>query len=134
MSTNQTEQGVAIRGVGAYGVCLALVMLDSVPLNSPFGGWVYWNRVPRVNIENVSVQNGGISSLYGSGALGGVVNVSSETRWGTGLDVEASAGNEGTAVTSFTGGKLLGDWAIVGAGQALHTNGYVLVPENQRGS
>lgn len=134
LTTNPTAQGVSLRGVGANGASRALVLLDGIPLNSPFGGWVYWNRVPRVNIENVSVQNGGTSSLYGSGALGGVVNVTSETRWGTGLEVEASAGNEGTAVTSFTAGKLLGNWAIVAAGQALHTNGYVLVPENQRGS
>lgn len=134
LTTNPTAQGVSLRGVGANGASRALVLLDGVPLNSPFGGWVYWNRVPRVNIENISVQNGGISNLYGSGALGGVVNINSETRWGTGLDVEASAGNEGTVVTSFSAGKLLGDWAIVGAGQALHTDGYVLVPENQRGS
>src|SRR6185503_8057215 len=90
--------------------------------------------VPTTNIENVSVQNGGNSSLYGSGALGGVVNVTSETRWGNGFDVEASAGNAGTAITSFIAGKISGDWGIVAAGQALHTNGYVLVPENQRGA
>jgi len=134
LTTNPTAQGVSLRGVGANGASRALVLLDGVPLNSPFGGWIYWNRVPPVNIENVSVQNGGTSSLYGSGALGGVINITSETRWGDGLDIEASAGNKGTAVTSFTGGKLLGDWGIVASGQALHTNGYVLVPENQRGS
>jgi outer membrane receptor protein involved in Fe transport len=134
LTTNPTAQGVSLRGVGANGASRALVLLDGVPLNSPFGGWVYWNRVPRVNIQNVSVQNGGSSSLYGSGALGGVVNVTSETRWGSGLDAEVSAGNKGTAVTSFTAGKLLGDWAIVAAGEALHTNGYVLVRENQRGA
>jgi len=134
LTTNPTAQGVSLRGVGASGSSRALVLLDGVPLNSPFGGWVYWNRVPRVNIENVSVQNGATSSLYGSGALGGVVNITSDTRWGTGLDVEASAGNKGTAVTSFSAGKVFGDWGIVAAGEALHTNGYVLVPENQRGS
>jgi outer membrane receptor protein involved in Fe transport len=134
LTTNPTAQGVSLRGVGASGASRALVLLDGVPLNSPFGGWVYWNRVPRVNIENVSVQNGATSSLYGSGALGGVVNITSDTRRGTGLNVEASAGNKGTAVTSFSGGKIFGDWGIVAAGEALHTNGYVLVPENQRGT
>jgi len=134
LTTNPTAQGVSLRGVGASGASRALVLLDGVPLNSPFGGWVYWNRVPRVNIENVSVQNGASSSVYGSGALGGVVNITSETRRGSGLDVLASAGNKGTAVTSFSGGKILGDWGIVAAGEALHTNGYVLVPENQRGA
>jgi len=134
LTTNPTAQGVSLRGVGASGASRALVLLDGVPLNSPFGGWVYWNRVPRVNIENVSVQNGASSSIYGSGALGGVVNITSDTRRGTGLDVFASAGNKGTAVTSFRAGKILGDWGIVAAGEALHTNGYVLVPENQRGA
>src|SRR6185369_4625803 len=99
-----------------------------------FGGWVYWNRIPRTSIENVFVQNGGISNLYGSAALGGVVNISGKTKETTGLDFEASAGNEGTVVTSFTGGKSFGGWAIAGSGQALHTDGYVLVPEHQRGS
>ncbi len=110
LTTNPTAQGVSLRGVGASGASRALVLLDGVPLNSPFGGWVYWNRVPRVNIENVSVQNGASSSVYGSGALGGVVNITSDTRSGTGLDVLASAGNKGTAVTSFSAGKILGDW------------------------
>jgi len=134
LTTNPTAQGVSLRGVGANGASRALVLLDGVPLNSPFGGWVYWNRVPSVNIENVSIQNGGISSLYGSGALGGVINLNSETRGGAAFDIETSAGNAGTAVTSFTAGKPFGDWGIVASGQALHTGGYVLVPENQRGS
>ncbi|HEU4836075.1 MAG TPA: TonB-dependent receptor [Pyrinomonadaceae bacterium] len=133
LTTNPTAQGVSLRGVGASGASRAVVLLDGVPLNSPFGGWVYWNRIPRTSIENVFVQNGGISNLYGSGALGGIVNISGRTKDVTGFDFEASAGNEGTAVTSFTAGKSFGDWAIAGSGQALHTDGYVLVPENQRG-
>ena len=134
LTTNPTAQGVSLRGVGASGASRAVVLLDGVPLNSPFGGWVYWNRVPRVHIDNVSVQNGGISNLYGSAALGGVVNISSKKSSTSSLDFEASAGNKGTGATSFSGGKVLGDWAIFASGQALHTDGYVLVPENQRGS
>ena len=57
----------------------ALVMYDGVPLNSPFGGWVYWNRVPRVGIESVEIFNGATSDLYGSGALGGVINITTRT-------------------------------------------------------
>jgi outer membrane receptor protein involved in Fe transport len=134
LTTNPTAQGVSLRGVGASGASRAVVLFDGVPLNSPFGGWVYWNRIPRTSIENVSVQNGGNSNLYGSAALGGVVNISGRTKDISGLDFEASAGNEGTAVTSFTGGKSFGDWGLVASGQALHTDGYILVPENQRGA
>lgn len=134
LTTNPTSQGVSLRGVGASGASRAVVLFDGVPLNSPFGGWVYWNRIPRTSIENVFVQNGGNSNLYGSAALGGVVNISGRTKDISGLNFEASAGNEGTAVTSFTGGKTFGDWGLVASGQALRTDGYVLVPENQRGS
>jgi outer membrane receptor protein involved in Fe transport len=133
LSANPTSQGVSLRGIGANGASRALVLLDGVPLNSPFGGWVYWNRLPRVNIESMQVYNGATSDLYGSGALGGVINIRTRTLAAGSLDVEASAGNKATAATSFSGGKLFGSWGIAVAGQALRTGGYVLVPENQRG-
>jgi outer membrane receptor protein involved in Fe transport len=133
LTANPTSQGVSLRGVGANGASRALVLLDGVPLNSPFGGWVYWNRLPRVSVENVQVYNGGTSDSYGSGALGGVINIRSSTAPATFFDVEASAGNKATAATSFSGGKSFGKWGVLFSGQALRTGGYVLVPENQRG-
>ena len=133
LTANPTSQGVSLRGVGANGASRALVLVDGVPLNSPFGGWVYWNRLPRVSIENVQVYNGGTSDLYGSGALGGVINIRSSTTPATFFDVEASAGNKATAATSFSGGKTFGQWGVLLSGQALRTDGYVLVPEDQRG-
>ncbi|HEU4872503.1 MAG TPA: TonB-dependent receptor, partial [Pyrinomonadaceae bacterium] len=133
LTANPTSQGVSLRGVGANGASRALVLVDGVPLNSPFGGWVYWNRLPRVSIENVQVNNGGTSDSYGSGALGGVINIRSSTAPATFFDVEASAGNKATAATSFSGGKSFGKWGVLFSGQALRTDGYVLVPGNQRG-
>lgn len=134
LSANPTSQGVSLRGVGANGASRALVLVDGVPLNSPFGGWVYWNRLPRVNVEAIQVYNGATSDLYGSGALGGVINITSRTAPDTFLDLESSAGNKATAAMSFSGGKVFGDWGVLITGQALRTRGYVLVPENQRGS
>jgi outer membrane receptor protein involved in Fe transport len=133
LSANPTSQGVSLRGVGANGASRALVLLDGVPLNSPFGGWVYWNRVPRINVESVQVYNGATSDLYGSGALGGVINIRSLPVPKSAIDLEASAGNNATEATSFRAGKSFGEWGIVVTGQALHTGGYVLVPRNQRG-
>ena len=133
LTANPTSQGVSLRGVGANGASRALVLVDGVPLNSPFGGWVYWNRLPRVSIENVQVYNGGTSDLYGSGALGGVINIRSSTTPATFFDIEASAGSKATAATSFSGGKSFGKWGVLFSGQALRTGGYVLVPEDQRG-
>src|SRR5256714_2322311 len=70
-AANPTAQGVSLRGVGASGASRAVVLYDGVPLNDPFGGWVYWGRVPREAVSRVEVLRGGASSRYGSAALGG---------------------------------------------------------------
>ena len=43
---NPTTQGVSLRGTGSSGASRTLVLWDGIPLNDPFGGWVYWDRVP----------------------------------------------------------------------------------------
>ena len=73
-AANPTSQGVSLRGVGASGASRTLVFADSIPMNDPFGGWVYWARVPVETIESVDVVEGGASDLYGSTALGGIIN------------------------------------------------------------
>jgi outer membrane receptor protein involved in Fe transport len=133
LTANPTSQGVSLRGVGANGASRALVLYDGVPLNSPFGGWVYWNRVPRVSVESAEVFNGATSYLYGSGALGGVINLTTRTEPTSFLDLEASGGNETTGAVSLDADK---SWGTFGVGiglQALHTDGYILVPPDQRG-
>src|SRR6266571_4026695 len=70
---NPTTQGVSLRGLGASGPSRALVLEDGIPLVDPFGGWVYWDRIPRSGLAGAEVFRGGSSSLYGSDALGGVV-------------------------------------------------------------
>src|SRR5881227_210364 len=72
-TANPTTQGVSLRGIGASGASRALVLDDGVPLNDPFGGWIYWGRIPLVAIDRAEVVRGGASDLYGSGAMSGVV-------------------------------------------------------------
>ena len=56
--SNPTAQGASLRGVGASGASRTLVLLDGVPLNDAFGGWVYWSQVPRIALERVEVMEG----------------------------------------------------------------------------
>ena len=133
LTANPTSQGVSLRGVGANGASRALVMYDGVPLNSPFGGWVYWNRVPRVSIESAEVFNGATSDLYGSGALGGVINLTTRTQPASFLELEASGGNETTGAVSLDAGKSWGSFGVGLGLQALRTGGYILVRPDQRG-
>src|SRR5580704_11493510 len=61
-------QGVTLRGVGPGGASRALVLLDGVPVNDGYGGWIYWDELPLDQIERIEIVNGGGSSLWGSGA------------------------------------------------------------------
>jgi outer membrane receptor protein involved in Fe transport len=126
-TANPTTQGVSLRGLGASGASRAVVLAEGIPLNDPFGGWVYWNRVPRESISQVEILRGGASHLYGSGALGGVVNISTSSVKANSLSLTAAYGNETTPnVSLFLGGKKR-DWHGSLATEFFSTDGYVLV-------
>lgn len=52
-----------------------LVLVDGVKLNSPFFGGTDLSSLSTVNLERVEVVRGPFSALYGSEAIGGVVQV-----------------------------------------------------------
>jgi len=76
ISSNPTSQGVSLRGIGPSGVSRTLVLLDGVPFNEPFGGWVYWTRVPLESTDRIEVVDGPSANVYGNYALGGAINIS----------------------------------------------------------
>ena len=133
-TANPTAQGVSLRGLGASGASRTLVLEDGLPLNDPFGGWVYWGRVPRAAVASVEVVRGGASDLYGSDALGGVIQLRMRRAEPGGLLLETSYGNEQTPdVSVWAGGEARG-WEAAIAAAAFHTDGYILVPDGLRGS
>ena len=62
LSSHPTAQGVSLRGIGPSGVSRTLVLVDGVPFNDPFGGWVYWTRVPLESVDRIEVIDGSSSS------------------------------------------------------------------------
>jgi outer membrane receptor protein involved in Fe transport len=129
---NPTAQGVTLRGVGASGASRALVLDDGVPLNDPFGGWVYWGRVPRTALDRVEVLRGGASDLYGSSAMGGVIQF--VRRKSSGIDADVSAGSQETGTASLFAAEDRGAWSGNIAVDLLSTAGYVLVRPEDRGA
>lgn len=126
-----TAQAVSLRGLGNR---RALVLLDGVPLNDGFGGWINWGMVPNT-IERIEVVPGGGSNLYGTWAMGGVIHLVTEKPGaGTGIRAESRAGTLSTYSNSLSaryGTDRLG--VNVGA-RWFHTNGFITVPEYQRGA
>jgi outer membrane cobalamin receptor len=96
---NATIQGVSLRPIAPNGAGRALVLLDGVPQNDPFGGWVIWSRLPTVFVERVSVRRGGAGVGAGAGALTGVVDIT-EARGGPAL-WRAGGGDQGRADVAF---------------------------------
>jgi outer membrane receptor protein involved in Fe transport len=133
-TANPTTLGVSLRGLGANGASRALVLEDGFPLNDPFGSWVYWDRVPEVSVASAEVAQEGASSLYGSEALGGVVQFLTRPPEYGGLTVDASYGNQNTQDLSLAASGGIGKWEAAAAGEAFHTDGYVLVPPEDQGS
>jgi len=130
---NPTSQGVSLRGVGPSGPSRALVLFDGVPFVDPFGGWVYWDRMPRAELSSVEVVRGGASSLYGSDAMGGVVQFLTRVPEGSSLSMDISYGNENTPDLSLWAGTRISRWDMSGAVDMSRSDGYILVPSSQRG-
>lgn len=125
-----TAQSVSLRGLGPR---RALVLLDGVPLNDGFGGWINWGLVPDA-IDRVEVVPGGGSSLYGTWAMGGVIHVvTTLPRAEPGLSIEGRAGTLDT-YTAAVHGRYRTDRAGLSLGYRwFHTNGFITVPSDQRG-
>lgn len=134
-TANPTVQGVSLRGLGASGASRSLVLLDGLPLNDPFGGWVYWGRAPRLAVERLEVLRGGSSDLYGSGALGGVVQILTRSPGpGRGFEAEASVGGSGLLDGVLTAHASRGPWAGRLSAESLRTDGHLAVDPWDRGS
>src|SRR5579864_8598039 len=133
-TANASNQGVSLRGLGGTAASRALVLEDGLPLVDAFGGWVYWDRVPRSSLASVEVFRGGASNLYGSDALGGVVQFITRQPERPAFALETSYGNERTPDLSFWTGTRAGKWDLSLASEMFRTDGYIVVPTYQRGS
>jgi len=91
---------VNIRGLGSKGR-QALVLIDGRPDRMALFDCTVTHSFPLHDVERVEVVKGASSTLYGSGAMGGVMNViPREVRERFELDMRGSAGTWDTYVTS----------------------------------
>ena len=124
IAANPTAQGVSLRGIGPSGVSRTLVLLDDIPFNDPFGGWVYWTRVPMMNAERIEIIDGASSSLYGNYAMGGVINIVTNRPAPRTLIFKPQYGNRSTPKMDLFASHVWGRFGVTFDATTLHTDGY----------
>lgn len=130
---NPTSQGISLRGLGSTAASRTLVLLDGTPLNDPFGGWIHWNELAPEAVSAVTLATGGGSDLYGSSALGGVIDVLPLRPTEDSLSLATSAAGEDTATEHGAASLRQGPWTELIAGQGFRTAGYIPVASSSRG-
>jgi len=125
---------MAMRGLGVGDTAdRGLVLVDGLPLNSGFFGNVAWNRVPKETIERVEVVRGASSSLFGSFAMGGVVDVITHVPTQRETVAEVQYGEYDRLQANLYHGASLGQGGSYSLNADLvDTDGYYVVPEDER--
>lgn len=136
LTAHPTAQGVSLRGLGPSGASRSLVLLDGVPLNDPFGGWIAWTKVPREGLREIELVPSGGATAWGNSALGGVVQLLSRppafgVQRGSAL---ALWGEHGTRSADVAVSQPLGsDAALQVQARAFATEGFAVVAPERRG-
>jgi outer membrane receptor protein involved in Fe transport len=128
-----TTQGVSLRGIGPSGQSRTLVLLDGIPFNDPFGGWVYWSRVPLASVDRVELTESTSSNLYGNMGMGGVINIITRHPSRRTVELKPQYGTQSSPKFDFFASD---QWHKLGAaieGSFLDTDGFPIVAARERG-
>ena len=132
-AANPTTQGVTLRGLSASGASRTLVLADGVPLNDPFGGWVYWSRLPQAAIDRIEIVRGATSDLYGADAVGGVIQVVPADVQRTRARLSLDGGSLDTGRASGFGSTRVAGIGIGAGAERFVTDGATIIAEEERG-
>jgi outer membrane receptor protein involved in Fe transport len=107
LTTTGSLTQVSLRGTGAAN--RTLVLKDGIPLNNSYTGSVTeWNTMATNAISRIEVVKGAASSLYGSNAMGGVINLVTENpKEKPAMAASAEYGSMNNTLLNFKAGKIL---------------------------
>ena len=83
--TKTGAKGLQMQGLDAS---YTAILLDGSPMIGRFFGALDLNRISLADIEKIEIIRGASSSLYGSNALGGIINLISKNKINDGEDME----------------------------------------------
>jgi outer membrane receptor protein involved in Fe transport len=130
LSANPTTQGVSLRSIAPSGAGRALVTLDGVPQNDPFGGWVIWSSLPPEDVAGAQIVRGAGAGPYGAGALTGTVALSEAHN----ASADASLAERNGRRVAAAGGTKLGPLSLFASASDEDSDGWIPVSPAQRGA
>lgn len=132
--THPTTQGVSLRGVGPSGASRSVVLLDGVPLNDPFGGWVHWQRISMDSVRSIRVRENWGSSHFSFLGLGSSIGINTLGANHPGGRARLTGGSRGSASGALllTGESSGATYA--GGVEGRSTDGYYIVDAEDRGA
>jgi len=136
IAAHPTTQGVSLGNVGPNGASRSVLLVDGVPFNDPFGGWIGWNRFLPSTISSVRMIPGGGVSPWGTASLGGVIAMDSRVLTDAPFtQIEAAAGDRLRHQTglSFATDLHNARTRIFGTVHESDFRGYRVVSETTRG-
>lgn len=136
-TAHPTTQGVSLGNVGPNGASRSLVLLDGIPMNDPFGGWVAWNRIPPSYFSAVRLAPQAGVSPWGTASLGGVIALDSRFLNDAPFAfVQTSAGDRirHEGAIAFAQDTNSGTTRIFGGLQETDFAGYPVIRKDRRGS
>lgn len=107
-----------------------LILVDGEPLIGRYTGSLELSRITVGNIKQVEIVKGPSSSLYGSDALAGVVNIITDRPMGTRGSLSTRYGTNNTMDLSGDYSRTTGRLGVYIFGNRYSTDGYDLSPEN----
>lgn len=133
LGANPTAQGVSLRGIGPSGASRTLVLLDGVPLNDPFGGWIAWTQVPTLSLAGAEIRHGGGSAAWGNAALGGTIALLSKPLAASRQELRLEAGTFATRGATLATGRRHGQTSARVDARLFSTDGYQPLAPGERG-
>lgn len=123
---NGMGNGIQIQG---FNPDYTLILVDGEPLIGRFTGSLELSRLTVGNIKQIEIVKGPSSSLYGSEALAGVINIITEKPTGNSAKFSTRYATNNTLDVNATAGLAGKNWSASIFGNRFSTDGYDLSPD-----
>lgn len=133
---NPSTAGVSLRNTGATAASRTLVLLDGIPQNDPFGGWIYWARYDAAALDSIRIVPSARSAVWGNQSPAGVIQMNGNAPFQNRHVVGAGGGSQGTIRGSVVSQMMNEEETLAVSLSAfgLHSDGFYAVGPSQRGA